>query len=89
MKITGLSALQAVTRPANESRGVRKPEVLGSGDSFHASDAAKDFNLAHRAVAAAPDVREARIADIQARIQAGTYNVSAYDIASKLVDAVV
>jgi len=87
MKITGLSTLQAVSRPANERIEARKSNVQAPADSFQASEAAKNFNTARRAAAATPDLRENRIADIAARIQAGTYSVSAYDIASRLVDA--
>jgi len=79
--------MQAVSRPVTERVGARKDDIRSSADSFQATDAARNFNTARRAAADSPDVREARVADIQARIQAGSYSVSAYDIASKLVDA--
>jgi len=89
MKITGLSTLQAVSRPTNTRDNVRKADVRTNADSFQASETAKNFNTARKASAAAPDVREAKIADIKAQMEAGTYNVNAYTIASKLVDAIV
>ena len=43
--------------------------------------------MAKEAVKNAPDVREEKIADIKARMQNGTYQVSTQQIADKLVDA--
>ena len=87
MKVTGLTAMQALARPTNIRENAPKQRVNSGGDSFHATDELKSFSNALKTAAAAPDVRASKIADVQARIQAGTYNVSAFDIASKLVDA--
>ena len=88
MKITGLAALQTLARPTNQRENAPKQRVSSGGDSFHATDELKSFQSALKtASAASSDVRSAKIADIQERIQAGTYSVSAFDIASKLVDA--
>ncbi|MCL2753532.1 MAG: flagellar biosynthesis anti-sigma factor FlgM [Defluviitaleaceae bacterium] len=87
MKITGASVLQGLTRPTDVRNSKRNEETKRSPDVFEASEKAKDYNVARKGAAAASDVREAIVADLQARIKSGEYNVSAYDIASKLVDA--
>ena len=89
MKITGASVMQGLTRPTDVRNNKRSSETSRGGDVFEASGKAKDFGVARKGVGAASDVREAVVADLQARIAKGEYNVSAYDIASKLVDAVV
>jgi len=87
MKITGVSTLQGLTRPTDVRNNKRNNETNRSGDVFEASDKAKDYSVARKGAAAASDVRESVVAKLQARIQSGDYNVSAYDIASKIVDA--
>jgi len=53
-------------------------------DSVSLSAQASDYQVARRAVANAPDVREDLVNQIQERLAAGTYNVSSYDIASRI-----
>ena len=49
------------------------------------SAAAQDISRAKQAVAAAPDTRDALVASIKARVDAGTYNVSGSDIADRML----
>ena len=46
----------------------------------------RELKVAKEAVKNASDVREDRIADIKARMQNGTYQVSMQQVADKLVD---
>ena len=45
------------------------------------------MQVAKNALAATPDVREARVNDIKSRLENGTYEVSVDDFAAKLMDA--
>ncbi len=73
--------------------GAKKPSnVSGTGyasfqDQVAFSATGKDMQVAKNALATTPDVREAKIADIKARVQNGTYDVSVEDFASKLISA--
>ena len=55
-------------------------------DEVTISQTGKDFQIAKQAVAGASDVREDKVAALKAQIDAGTYNVSAGDFASKLLE---
>jgi len=46
---------------------------------------AKEFNLARQAALAAPDIRSNRVSDVESRINAGEYKVSAADLARKIL----
>ncbi|NPU84756.1 MAG: flagellar biosynthesis anti-sigma factor FlgM [Syntrophaceae bacterium] len=49
------------------------------------SGKAKEVLQLQKAVTEAPEVREDRVNELKARIESGNYNVSAGDIASKIV----
>ena len=54
-------------------------------DTLSLSQAALDLRDALQAVQASPEARESKVADLQARIDAGTYQVPAEAIARKLL----
>ncbi|MBQ9234596.1 MAG: flagellar biosynthesis anti-sigma factor FlgM [Lachnospiraceae bacterium] len=51
------------------------------------SSLGKDMQVAKNALLTTPDVRESLVSDIKSRMDAGTYDVSTEDFASKLVSA--
>jgi len=55
-------------------------------DEVSISRKGKDFQIAKQAVANASDVREDKVAELKAKINAGTYQVDAGDFASKLLE---
>ena len=92
MKITGLSTLQAVSRTQNTQESTRKNNVplAASGDRLEFTDNMVSFQAAREALNNTAEPKQARfdrISNIQARIQAGTYSIDAYEVASKIVDA--
>ena len=90
MKINRFYNVQSISRPTDVRATSRKKEAGRTfGDFYQPSAEMNEFIVARRAVSAAPDVREERIADIQAQMQAGSYFVSAQDIASKMLDATI
>jgi negative regulator of flagellin synthesis FlgM len=56
-----------------------------SPDEISLSSTGNDVLVATRAISELPDVREDKIADIKARIQAGQYNPSPEEIAAKII----
>ncbi len=79
-QVAGLYKLNKPTKATN-TQGVQV-----SRDQVQISQVGKDYQIAKQAVADASDVREDKVADLKARIAAGTYNVSADDFASKLLE---
>ncbi|MCR5829779.1 MAG: flagellar biosynthesis anti-sigma factor FlgM [Lachnospiraceae bacterium] len=72
------------------SRATKKTDRasgLSFSDSLEISRTGKDMQVAKAAVAAAPDVREDRIAAIKQAIANGTYSVSDEDLANKLLES--
>ena len=86
MRIESLYALQGINRPMNNVARGKAEKAAGTRDAFTPSSLATDFNVARRAAAAAPDVRADRVNDILSRIDAGEYNISAADVARKIVN---
>ena len=54
-------------------------------DQVQISSTGKDYQVAKAAVSESADIREDLVADIKARIKAGTYDVSTDDFAEKLL----
>ncbi len=55
-------------------------------DEVSFSSLGKDMQVAKNALASTPDVREARISELKAKVSNGTYEVSNDDFASKLME---
>jgi negative regulator of flagellin synthesis FlgM len=66
-----------------------KPNVRSTGhlDKLEISQVAKDYQAAKKIVSNTPDVRKELVDDIKERMASGTYNVSARELADKLVDS--
>jgi negative regulator of flagellin synthesis FlgM len=87
--LDGLKSLLGVTPPTTATPQTRSNAPAG-GSAF-ASDRAT-FSSAGSEVsltAAEPDVRADKIAGVQAAMAAGTYNVPASAVASKVVDSML
>ena len=67
-----------------QSRNIQKKRE--KGDEVVLSDKAQVFQTALKAAKTAPDVREARIEEIKARMEKGQYRINSWEIASKMVD---
>lgn len=85
MRIDGIGAINQVYK-ANNAYKTQTASAAYSTDQVELSSFGKELQIARAAVAATSDVRADKVADIKARLSAGTYQVSAADIASKLVD---
>jgi negative regulator of flagellin synthesis FlgM len=87
--LDGLKSLLGVTPPETATTQPKSnPATTGSGltsDRATFSSAGSEVSL----TAAEPEVRADKVASIQAAIAAGTYNVPASAVASKVVDAMM
>lgn len=63
-----------------------KQNKTAAKDQIQISRTAKEHQIARKAVAESPDVREDLVASIKARMDAGTYEVSNADFAQALID---
>ena len=70
---------------AKKAANVKSKNNVGRSDQVQISSIGKDIQNAKQAVAGASDIREDVIAPIKAKIQAGTYEVSAESFADKLM----
>ena len=72
---------------ANRTKKSANSNALSFADTLELSQAGKALQVAKAAVAAAPEVREDRIAQIKAAMENGTWSVSDNDLADKLLDS--
>ena len=73
----GPSSPQAVPEKADSSPGAAV---------VHISHASKEAQLAEKVMEAAPEIREAKVAEIKARITAGDYKIDHEEIAAKMIE---
>ncbi len=85
MRIDAYNQVNQIYRTNGKSSVGRSSKVYGS-DKVEISQVGKDYHIAKQAVAEASDIREDLVADVKARIEAGTYDVSADDLAAKLAE---
>ena len=76
------------------AEGQRSPQKAGTekvdsgtGDAVvHLSHASKEAQLADRIIAEAPGSRDAKVAEIKARIESGDYKIEHEKIAAKMIE---
>lgn len=70
----------------NSTKKVSKISGANSPDSVQISRMGKEYQIAKQAVAQTPDIREEKVEAIKERIASGTYDVSANELADKLIN---
>jgi negative regulator of flagellin synthesis FlgM len=91
MKIDTNAQPMKVKKPGFQNN--EKPVVTGrseeaapsTGDKVNISDRSKLIAKAQELVGLAPDIRSEKVADLTARIAAGTYKVSAEKVADSII----
>jgi len=86
MRINGIGNVNDLYKPGKTTKTYDTKTVSGGKDSFAISDFAKEMQVAKQSVQSAPDIRQAKVNDIKAQMEAGKYNVSAAQVAEKLVN---
>jgi negative regulator of flagellin synthesis FlgM len=69
-----------------KTTAVEKCKSKVGNDVLDISSVAKEYQVAKAALNKQDDVRAGKVEDIKNRIQSGNYNVSAKEIADKIVD---
>ncbi len=86
MRIEAYSQVQQIYKPRQSARTRQASGTFSDSDQLQISTAGRDYQTAKSAVAAAPDVREDRVAAIKPRIENGTYQVDTSAFAEKLLE---
>ncbi|HBA97474.1 MAG TPA: flagellar biosynthesis anti-sigma factor FlgM [Lachnospiraceae bacterium] len=79
--INKMNQLYQATKP----KKVNQPGSEKTREKYKVSRPGQDYQTAKAAIKASPDIREDRIAGIKDALATGTYNVSAQEIADKMV----
>ena len=85
MRIDGIQKVAQLYSSNNVSK-TEKKRVDDNKDRLQISQAGRDYQIAKKAVAEAPDIREELVADIKSRVEAGTYEVSGDAFAQKVIE---
>ena len=56
-------------------------------DEVEFSSTAKDFQTIYKLLSTTPDIREDKVSDIKTKINSGTYNVKAGEVADKILSS--
>ncbi len=86
MRIDALNNVSKLYQ-ANSTNKITKKNNVSNPDCVEISQIGKEYQIAKQAVAATPDIRLDKVNDIKERIASGTYNVSAKELADKLIDS--
>ena len=86
MRIDAYNAVNQIYQTSQISKAKATAKTSSASDKFEISDTARTYQTARTAVSAASDVREDKIADIKARMAAGTYNISSEAVADKILN---
>ena len=83
-----IDAYTQVTQLYNNTKvkSAAKPTKTGFSDAVQISSFGKDYQVAKKAVASAPDIRPEMVDSFKSAVQNGTYDVSAEDFADKLLE---
>ena len=86
MRIEAYNQVAQLYQTSNTKNTNAASKVNSMGrDQVQISSTGKDYQVAKAAVSESADIREDLVADIKARIKAGTYDVSTDDFAEKLL----
>ena len=70
----------------NKTNGAAKTDKASKRDALEISSFGSAYHVAKTAVADGTPVRESKVQEIKAQMEAGTYKVSIEDVADKLAD---
>ncbi|MDF2878741.1 MAG: flagellar biosynthesis anti-sigma factor protein FlgM [Clostridia bacterium] len=67
---------------------IKEPTKVQKKDEVALSETAKDFQVAYKLLNTTPDIRQDKVNEIKAKIKSGTYNVSAEEVADKILSSI-
>jgi negative regulator of flagellin synthesis FlgM len=86
MKITRVNQVLEVYNTNRIQKTEKTNKTMGK-DVFALSKEGKDFQIALSALSKVPDIRQEKVQEITQRLQSGNYNVSAQELADKIVES--
>lgn len=84
MRVDAVNQISQIYKPSSAKK-VNKAGAVSNKDAYEVSQFAKEYQIAKNAVSKTSDVREEKVAEIKEALASGTYNVSAQEIAEKMV----
>lgn len=86
--MSGMDTLEQTSRTKNVEKVSAEQQQASTveSDNVTISEKGKDVSEMTRTLKSMPEVRADKIADLKERIANGTYNVSARDVAAKIVN---
>ena len=85
--MSGMDTLEQTSRTRNVEKTSAEQQATGvESDNVTLSKKSKDVSEMTLTLKSMPDVRDDKIADLKERIANGTYNISAKDVAAKIVN---
>ena len=79
--INKMNQLYQATKP----KKIKENNSTKDKEKYEVPKEGRDYQTAKAAVKASPDIREDKVADIKNALATGTYNVSAQEIADKML----
>ena len=86
MRVEAYSAVNRIYQSGAASSAKKGGSTALYSDKLENSRTAKDYQTAKEAVSQTSDVREDKVAQIKAAMEAGTYRVSAQAVAGKMLE---
>lgn len=86
MRIDAYNQIAQIYKTGKSTRTNSASSIASAHDEVQISQTARDYQIAKQAVAGASDVREDKVAQLKASVEAGNYNVDANSFASKLLE---
>lgn len=85
MKINQVSQIAEIYGATSSRKAANKEIKTDKKDKLEISETARYFQIALKAAKDSPDIRSEKVDRIKAEIEAGTYKVSAEDVAKKMM----
>lgn len=87
MRIDAYNAVSQVYQMKAQVNKAEKEKKTTRDDKLELSQAGKDIAVAKKALTETPNIREDKVRRIKEQMAAGTYSVSAEDVADKMVSS--
>jgi len=88
MRINGINKLNSVYKANKVCKAYDSLKAKDNKDVLDKSNVAKEMQVAKKAVENAPDIRETKVKKIKEKMEAGTYNVTAAQLADRLLNKI-
>lgn len=86
MRIDGYNKITQLYQNSKVTKTSGTQSVADSRDAVSISQSGSDYQIAKNAVKTTSDIRTDLVSDLKQKVDSGTYNVSADDFASKLIE---